>query len=74
MSVPQGSERREVTVEILYPQILAGLNVFNPQGQIKCESKNKVQVVKNGEHWFVFFSSRYRENRTCGLLTHFQLW
>lgn len=55
------SERRGVTVEILCPQIFAGLNTFNPQGEIKYESKNKVQVVKNGEQWF--FSSRYHENR-----------
>lgn len=50
-SVPLGREKREVTVEILYPQIFAGINAFNPQGQIKYESKNKVQVVKNGEQW-----------------------
>ncbi|CAM9297944.1 unnamed protein product, partial [Bubo scandiacus] len=43
MSVPLGSERREVTLEILWPQIFAGINVFNPQGQIKYEFKNEVQ-------------------------------
>lgn len=39
MSVPPGSERREVTVEVLYSQIFAGINALKLQGQIKCKSK-----------------------------------
>lgn len=39
MSVPPGSERREVTVEVLYPQIFAGINALKLQGQIKYKSK-----------------------------------
>lgn len=69
MSVPLGSERREVTVEILYPQIFAGINALKPQGQIKHKSE------LSSEEWkTVVFSSRYHENRTHGLLTHFQPW
>jgi len=52
-SIPLGSVKRQVTVEILYPQIFAGINSFNPQGQIKYGSKNKVQVVKNGQQWLL---------------------
>lgn len=71
-SVPLGSERREGTGKILYPQIFAGINTFNLQGQIKYESKNNVQVLKNGEQFY--FSSWYHENKINGLLTHFKLW
>lgn len=39
MSVPPGSEKREVTVDVLYPQIFAGINTLKPQGQIKYKSK-----------------------------------
>lgn len=39
MSVPPDSERREVTVEVLYSQIFAGINALKLQGQIKCKSK-----------------------------------
>lgn len=53
MSVPVGSERRELTVEILYLPIFIGINTFNPQRQIKYESKNRVQVMKNGEQVFI---------------------
>lgn len=39
MSVPLGSERKEVTVEVLYPQIFAEINALKLQGQIKYKSK-----------------------------------
>lgn len=72
MWVTLGSERREVTVKILYPQIFAGISTFNLQGQIKYESKNNVQVLKNVEQFY--FSSWYHENKINGLLSHFELW
>lgn len=66
MSVPLGSERSKVTVEILYPQIFVGINTLKPQGQIKYKSK------LGSEEWkTVVFSSQYHENRTHGLLIHF---
>lgn len=49
MSVPVGSERREVTMEILYPQIFAGISTFDPQGYVNYASKNKVRAMDNGE-------------------------
>lgn len=53
MSVPVGSETREPTAEILYLPIFTGINAFNPQRQIKYESKKRVQVVKKGEQVFI---------------------
>lgn len=69
MDVSTSRQGEEVTVEILYTQIFAGINTLKPQGQIKYKSK------LGGEEWkTVVFSSRYHENRTHGLLTHFQPW
>lgn len=72
MSVPVGSERREPPAEILYLLIFTGINTFNPQGQIKYESKNRVQVVKKGEQVFILLD--IMKNRIHGLLIHFHLW
>lgn len=47
MSLPPGSERREVTMEVLFSQIFAGINALKLQGQIKCKSKFSQWRIEN---------------------------